>query len=159
MHCMVSILGGTRLSSKDRHAIHAFLTNNGYAGDDFGYYSTAEDGFVTLYVIAEPEKEYYWVHDAPEVIWFAPLTEIIVRSERNMESHNECYRIAKEIAVIIMDCIIYDHQIGVVYDPDGNPYAHSVVDGHANEYGAGINVLSQEADKREGHDERTPENI
>jgi len=148
VQCMVSILGGTRLSAQNRRAIHDLLKDHGYAEDDFGYFSTVEDRFVIIYMSDEPEKEYYWIHDAPDVMWFVPLTEIIVRSERNATSHNETYRIAKEIAAIIMDCIIYDHQIGVVYDPDGNPYAHSITEGCTADYGTGIKTLSRKDNER-----------
>ena len=142
MALILSILQHSKITDRDKKSVHSFLLDHGFRGDEYGYYSAREDIFIDILIISEPENESYWIDNPPEAIWYTPLTEIVLQSDRNDKSHRECYHTALELAKIIMDCIIYDHQIGVVYDPQGKPYPHTLSGERPEEYGAGISEVN-----------------
>ena len=50
------------------------------------------------------------------------------------------YRLAKELAKIVGG-VIYDNQVGFVYDSDGRPFDHCKTGDRCDQYGSGMDLF------------------
>lgn len=70
------------------------------------------------------------------------MTDIGLESRYTRESHEMNYRVAKELAKIVGG-VIYDNQVGVVYDSDGKPFAHCKTGDRFDKYGSGVHIFME----------------
>jgi hypothetical protein len=133
----LSVITDKKITDERMKSVIEFLLANRFRQDEYGYLSEKDNLFISLYIDMEPEKDEFWTDEPPKVVWFTPLFEIALESRHNRESHETSYRIARELAKLL-DGFIYDNQVGVVYDLDGQPCDHHGTGERFEKYGAGI---------------------
>jgi hypothetical protein len=138
----VSVLMTRKITDSLHESIHEYLMNNGFERDDHCYHSTAEGITIEIQIEREPEKDTYWVYGPVEVIWFIPETEIALEAKHNEESYKTGYLLAQQLADIVRG-IIYDHQVGVAYSSEGEPFETCGPREHLPAYGTGMEVLQE----------------
>ncbi len=136
----LSVLIDKKLTEQQMQSVCDFLKANGFCKDRHGYHAEADNIALDVYPDSDPEKDEFWTEDPPSVIWFAPKTDIGLESRHNRESHEMSYRVAKELAKIIGG-VIYDNQVGVVYDSEGRSIKHCKAGNRFDEYGSGIDFF------------------
>jgi hypothetical protein len=114
------------------------LHTNGFYKDRYGYEPVSETIYLSIYIDRKPEKDDFWSDGPPEAVWFTPLAEIYLESRHNRKSHKLSYHLAKKLAKVI-EVVIYDHQVDVVYAPSRKPCDHFKTGEKLEKYGAGIN--------------------
>jgi hypothetical protein len=136
----LSVLVDKKLTEQQMQSVYDFLQANGFCKDRYGYHATADNIALNVYPDSDPENNDFWTEDPPSVVWFAPKTDIGLESRHNRESHEMNYRLAKELAKIVGG-VIYDNQVGMVYDADGKPFDHCKTGDRFDEYGAGMDLF------------------
>ena len=121
-------------------AIKRLLYEAGYAEDDFGFTGSTNNLDVDISVHTKFELDDYWGEEEFDAIGFTPKSEINIASRHTKESLLESYRIAKSLAKVV-DGLIYDHQVCVIYDSSGKPRGHNRTDGSYEAFGAGVNLF------------------
>ena len=130
------VLMPNRISKPLLKSVNDFLLVRGFYKDKYCYVSEATN--IEVYVTKKPEKEDYWDDEGlAEAVGFMPMTELVLESRHTLESHRASYILAMLLAKLV-DGVIYDPQVAVMYDPDGKPYAHYRTDDMLEEYGGGI---------------------
>jgi hypothetical protein len=119
-----------------------FLQTSGFYKDEYAYRAASDTIALAIYINMEPEKEDFWTDGPPEVVWFTPLTQIALESRHTRESHEMSYRMARELAKLLGG-VIYDNQIGVVYDSDGTPFDHCRTGDQFDKYGSGMDLFTR----------------
>lgn len=132
----LSVLMRRRISQEHTESVHKLLWKNGFYRDEFGYLSVKEKYALAIYIELPSDEDDWWddMHETIKEIGFFPMTDITLTSR--LGCHEMSYMLAKELARLV-DGVIYDHQIGVVYNSEGEPYGGCLVDGEFEEYGAG----------------------
>lgn len=136
----LSIITDKKLTDEEVTSVIAFLLANRFYKDQYGYRMEAENISLDVYTDSDTENDDFWNDDPPKAVWFTPMTDIGLESRHNRESHEMNYRIAKELAKIVGG-VIYDNQVGVVYDSDGQPCDHYGTGKPFEKYGAGIDLF------------------
>jgi len=136
----LSVLVDKKLSEEQLKSVHDFLRANGFCKDRYGYLSDVDNISLDVYPDSDPEKDDFWTEDPPSVVRFVPKTDIGLESRHNRESHEMNYRLAKELAKIAGG-VIYDNQVGMVYDSDGKPLDHCKTGDRFDEYGSGMDLF------------------
>lgn len=136
----LSVLVDKKLTEQQMQSVCDFLQANGFCRDRYGYHAEADNIALDVYPDSNPEKDDFWTEDPPSVVWFAPKTDIGLESRHNRESHEMNYRIAKELAKIIGG-VIYDNQVGMMYDSDGIPFDNCKTGDRFDEYGSGMGLF------------------
>ena len=136
----LSVLLDKKLTKLQLKSVCDFLQANGLCKDQYGYHAEAENIALDVYPISDPEKDDFWTEEPPGVVWFVPKTDIGLESRHTLESHEMNYRVARELAKII-DGVIYDNQVGMVYDADGKPFDHCKTGERFDEYGSGMDLF------------------
>lgn len=136
----LSVLIDKKPTEEQMQAVYDFLQANGFCKDEYGYRSEAENISLDVYPESDPEKDDFWIEDPPCVVWFSPKTDICLESRHNRASHEMNYRLAKELARIVGG-VIYDNQVGIVYDADGKPFDHCKKSDRFEEYGSGMDLF------------------
>jgi len=132
-----------KISKRLLGSINTFLTVHGFYKDEYGYCHGEDDISLDVYTNMEPEKDDYWDDDGLiDAIGFVPMTEISLESRHSIESHQSNYHFAKKLAKLV-DGVIYDPQVGVMYDYEGKPYSCYRKDDKLEEYGAGTDLFMQ----------------
>jgi len=140
MSLSLSVLVDKKLTEPQMQSVHDFLNANGFYKDQCGYRSSAVDIFLDVYPESDPERDDFWTVDLPRVVPFFPKTDIGLESRHNRVSHEMNYRIAKQLAEVVSG-VIYNDQLGKVYDSSGMPLEHCRESNHFDEYGAGIDFF------------------
>ncbi|MBW2164283.1 MAG: hypothetical protein JRF43_07565 [Deltaproteobacteria bacterium] len=137
----LSVLMNKRMTKKFMEAVESLLRENNFHKDEYGYVSAKEDVYVHIYVNLAPEKDEWWddMDELVGVIGFFPKAEISLESRHTKESHTTNYVLAGQLAKLV-NGVIYDYQVGVLYDSDGKPYACHRTDDEFEEYGAGMSL-------------------
>ena len=136
----LSVITDKKISDQLVKSVNDFLQASGFCKDEYGYYAASDTISVNLYVDMEPEIDEFWTDDPPGAVWFMPLFQIALEARHNIESHETSYRLAGELANLL-DGFVYDNQVGVVYDSDGQPYYHYGTGRKFEKYGAGIGLF------------------
>ena len=140
MSLTLSVLSDKRLSGAQLTSVCDFLLANGFRKGEYGYHAEADNISVDVYTDSDTETDEFWTDDPPDVVRFFPMTDIGLESRHNRESHEMNYRLAKELAGIIGG-VIYDNQVGMVYDSDGKPLEYCRTGGRYDEYGSGAGLF------------------
>ncbi|MBA7689437.1 hypothetical protein ES703_97944 [subsurface metagenome] len=138
----LSVLMEKKISKRLLGSVNTFLTVNGFVKGDYGYSHVDDEISLNVYIDLEPEKDDYSDDQLTVAIGFVPMTVISLESRHDFESHQSNYHFAKQLAKLV-DGVIYDHQVGVIYDFEGKPYACYRTDGDFKEYGAGAELFMQ----------------
>jgi len=136
----LSVLVDKKLTELQLKSVCDFLQANGFCKDEYGYRSEVDNISLDVYPDSDPEKDDFWTEDPPSVVWFSPKTDICLESRHNCESHEMNYRLAKELAKIVGG-VVYDNQVGMVYDSDGKPFDHCKTGDRYDEYGSGMGLF------------------
>ena len=136
----LSVIIDKKITDEQMNSFIDFLQAHRFRQDAYGYVCEEDNLSINIYIVTEPEKDDFWTDGPPKVVWFTPLFEIALESMHNRESHEINYRLARELAKIL-DGFIYDNQVGVVYDSDGQPYDHYETGKSFEKYGAGISLF------------------
>ena len=141
----LTVLIEEKLSKRSIKDINEFLATAGvHKGEDV-YESTDDRINVDILIDNNAEKDDYWEESEFRAIGFEPKAQICMASRQNSDSHKFIYLVALQIAKIVKG-VIYDHQLDVVYDSDGNPYGHNSTDGQFEDYGSGIGLFMEAMD-------------
>ena len=136
----LSVLVDKKLTELQLKSVCDYLQANGFCKDEYGYRLEADTISLDVYPGSDPEEDEFWTEDPPSVVWFAPKSDIGLESRYNRESHVMNYRVAKELAKITGG-VIYDNQVGMVYDSDGKPFDHCKTGDRFDEYGSGMDLF------------------
>ena len=138
----LSVLMNKKMSKDLIQVVDNFLIENGFVKDEYGYVAANENISLDIYCEFTPEKDDWWddVDELIAKIGFFPKAEIVLESKHAQASHIVNYQTAQRLAAIVGG-VIYDYQVGVLYDSDGKPYACHRTDGEFEEYGAGIGMF------------------
>lgn len=139
----LTVITRERISGKTSDNLNKLLLKSGFQKDKFGFSSIDDETNVNLYVHMKFDEDRFWDSDEVQAIGFEPESEIIIESFHHEKSHQKAYRTALMLAKALKGSI-YDHQVGVFYEPDGRPYGHYRTDGKFEEFGAGA-ILHLEA--------------
>ena len=136
------VLKKDKISKELMMSIREFLTENDFIEDEYSYCSSNKDICVDIYIEQSPENDELWddMDELIDAIGFFPKAIIPCDSKHTEESHLTNYSLAKQLAKLV-DGVIYDHQIAVVYNSEGEPYASCRTDGKLEEYGSGISMF------------------
>jgi len=136
----LSVLVDKKLTKVQLKAVIDFLEENRFYKDQYGYRLEDDNIYLDVYTDSDTENDDFWNDDPPKVVWFTPMADIGLESRHNRKSHEMNYRVAKELAKIVGG-VIYDNQVGVVYDSDGQPCDHYETGKPFEKYGAGIDLF------------------
>ncbi|MBN2255703.1 MAG: hypothetical protein JW736_08345 [Deltaproteobacteria bacterium] len=133
-----------RKISPDVHAdIRDYLIQQQFRKDGDCFVSTREGHCLEITIDMEPENDLCWTYPTSEVIWFIPMTEIIIESKGTAASHMAGYDIALHLAGIAQG-IIYDHLVDVAYNREGKPFERYGLGENLAQYGTGMNRLTED---------------
>jgi hypothetical protein len=138
----LSVLMTRKIADSERESVHEHLKANGFERDENGYHYTAQGITIKIHVETELEKDSYWIYGPVEVLWFIPETEIVLEAKYTIESFQTGYELAKQLAGIVRG-VIYDHQVGIAYSWDGEPFETCGPRDQLAEYGTGMEVLQE----------------
>jgi hypothetical protein len=138
----VSVLMTRKINDSLHESVHEHLMAKGFERDDHGYHCTTEGITIEIHIETEPEKDTYWIYGPVEVLWFIPETEIVLEAKYTEESYKTAYQLAKQVADIVRG-VIYDHQVGVAYSSEGEPFETSGPREQLAEYGTGMKILQE----------------
>jgi hypothetical protein len=142
----LSVLMPERISERLAKSVDDFLIENGFYEDvhifENNYvYRCRGDGInIDVHVDLKPEEDEYWGDGEDEAIGFMPMTEFMLEARHSEKSFKASYLLAKGLAEVV-NGVIWDHQVGVVYDSDAKPYANFRTDDKVEEYGAGMDLF------------------
>jgi hypothetical protein len=136
----LSVLMPRKISEEAREAVDRYLIDEGFRRGEGGYSSDSRDDFLAITIDPEPEKDLYWTHTSSEVVWFIPMTEIVIESKFTEESHTNNYGLARKLAGMVRG-VVYDHLVDVVYNAEGKPFEKYGLGESLAEYGAGITLV------------------
>lgn len=140
----LSVVSNKRISKEKKKALVGLLAQNGILRYLPNYYITKEGQiYIHVEVLPKPEKDDYW-EDMDALIGkigFMPKLEIILYSRHNKLSHQTSYNLALEIAALV-DGIIYDHQMHILYNCHGRPLNPEDADGWDITYGKGCDLFT-----------------
>ncbi|MBN2514649.1 MAG: hypothetical protein JXC33_01310 [Deltaproteobacteria bacterium] len=143
----LSVLMTRKITDSVRESVDEHLMTNGFERNDHGYHCTTQWITIEIQIETEPEKDTYWIYGPIEVLWFIPETEIALEAKYTEESYDEAYQLAKQLADIVRG-VIYDHQVGVAYSSDGEPFETCGPREQLAEYGTGMEVLQKKLGSR-----------
>lgn len=138
----LSVLMTRKITDSLAASVHEHLMTNGFEGDDHGYHCTTEGITIEIQIERKPEKDTYWVYGPVEVLWFIPETEIALEAKYTEESYKTGYQMAQQLADIVSG-VIYDHQAGVAYSSDGEPFETCGPRELLPEYGTGMEAMQE----------------
>ncbi len=139
----LSVLTARKISREILGLIDTCLDERGFRKEDDRYVSGREEYLLSITVDMEPEKDLCWTYTTNEVIWFIPMTEIILESKMTKESHMFSYEVALDLARIIQG-VVYDHLVDVAYNTEGEPFQWYGLGEQLAEYGTGMKRLMQD---------------
>jgi len=130
-----------RISKSLREEIHALFIKERFKKDKYGYHST--DGHVSLDVCYSTAADirWYWTDSVLlATLGFTPEAEINLESRHTQLSHITAYKLAKKIATLV-EGIIYDPQVGELYDHNGKHLMQGKKRERVFKYGAGMDLF------------------
>lgn len=136
----LSVLTPRKITPESIGFIDAYLMERGFIKENDRYISGYEALSLIITLDREPEKDLCWTYTTNEVIWFIPMTEIVLESRLTEESHMTSYEMALDLARIIRG-VVYDHLVDVVYNEEGKPFERYGLGEQLAEYGTGIERL------------------
>jgi len=136
----ISVIMDKKITDERMKTVIDFLLANQFRQDEYGYHSIKDNICIDIYIETEPEKDEFWTNGSPTVVWFTPQFEIALESLHTRESHETSYRIAKELATLL-NAFIYDNQVGVVYNSDGQPCDYYRTGKVYGKYGDGMDLF------------------
>lgn len=99
--------------------LHALLIEERLKKDKYGYYSAEDDVSLDVCYSTAADIRWYWTDSVLlATLGFTPKAEINLESRHTQLSHITAYKLAKKIASLV-DGIIYDPQVGELYDHHG----------------------------------------
>ena len=140
MSLNLSVITDKKITDELLKSVIDFILVNQFRQNEYGYHSGKDNICINIYTDTEPEKDEFWTDGPPTVVWFTPRFEIALESLHTRESHETSYRIARELATLL-DGFIYDNQVCVLYDSDGQPCDHYRTGKVYEKYGAGIDLF------------------
>ena len=136
----LSVIMDKKFTELQLKSVIDFLQSNGICKDQYGYCSEVDNISLDVYISSDAKNEDFWADGPPSVVWFTPMEDISLESRHNLESHEMNYRLAKELAKIVGG-VIYDNQVGMVYDSDGKPFDHCKKGDRYDRYGSGMDLF------------------
>lgn len=136
----LSVITDKKITDVLLKSVVDFLLADQFRQDENGFHSEKDNICINIYTDTEPEKDEFWNDGPPAVVWFTPRFEIALESLHTRESHETSYRIARELATLL-EGLIYDSQVCVLYDSDGQPCDHYRTGKVYEKYGAGIDLF------------------
>jgi hypothetical protein len=138
----LSVLVKRKISPRFQKSVHNFLMVHGFFKDEYCYSFADENFSVDVYINLEQEEDDSWEAELIDEIGFVPVTQLSLESRHNPESHALSYHFAKELAKLV-DGVIFDRQVAVLYDCEGRPYACYRTDDKLKPYGAGAELFEE----------------
>jgi hypothetical protein len=131
-----------RMSKDMRNKVHELLIKEGFEKGKSVYTPNAEQTNIDVCYSTAAGIRWYWhdMDDLIEILGFMPKSEISLSSRHNQLSHVTSYKLAKKLASLV-DGIIYDPQVGELYDHHGKPLKKGKRRGRAFKYGAGTELF------------------
>lgn len=140
MSLNLSVITDKKITDELLESVINFLLANRFRQDEYGYHAENDNLCVKIYTDTEPEKDEFWTDGPPTVVWFTPQFEIALESLHTRESHETSYRLARELATLL-DGFIYDNQVCVVYNSNGQPCDHYGTGKVYEKYGSGMDLF------------------
>jgi hypothetical protein len=139
----LSVLTPRKISPELINLVEAYLDERGFRREGDRHVSGSKEHFRAITIDKEPEKDLYWTFTTNEVIWFIPMTEIVLESKLTEKSHMKSYEMALDLARIIRG-IVYDHLVEVAYNAEGEPFERYGLGEKLAKYGTGMKQLMQD---------------
>jgi len=132
----LSVLVGHKISDDTARNLDAYLCTNGFRKEEAKYRHVRRDIDLVIYYEPAPEYDVSWQYTPEEVIWFVPMTEIVIQSRETEEAHRLNYEMAKQVARLI-NGVIYDHMARASYNAEGIPFERYGLGERLPGYGSG----------------------
>lgn len=130
-----------RMSKSLREEIHALFIKERFKKDKYGYYSTDDHVSLDVCYSTAADIRWYWTDSVLlATLGFTPKAEINLESRHTQLSHITAYKLAKKIATLV-EGIIYDPQVGMLYDHHGKPLKESKRIKGIFKYGGGMGLF------------------
>ena len=132
----LSVLMAHKITGDTARTVDEYLLTHDFRKEEPGTRYSRKDPDLVIYFEHAPEHDMAWRYTPEEVIWFVPMTEIVLESRDTEESHRLNYAVAKQIARLIKG-VIYDHLAGAAYNAEGMPFERYGMGETLPEYGSG----------------------
>jgi hypothetical protein len=132
----LSVLMAHKITDEATRSVDTYLRTNEFQKEEAGYRHARKDLDLFIYFEHEPERDMSWHYTPEEVIWFVPMTEIVLESKDYEESHRLNYEVARQVARLVAG-VIYDHLAGAAYNAEGVPFEKYGMGETLPEYGSG----------------------
>ncbi|HEU19805.1 MAG TPA: hypothetical protein ENO00_10620 [Deltaproteobacteria bacterium] len=139
----ISVLMPQKISSELIGFVNAHLDECGFGREGDYYVIGSAEHFLTITIDKEPEKDLFWTYRTNGVIWFIPMSQIILDSKKTEKSHMLSYETALNLARMTQG-VIYDHVAGVAYNAEGEPFERFGMGEQSAECGTGVKQLMQD---------------
>jgi hypothetical protein len=139
----LSVVTPRKISAKTRADIEEYLFRSQFKNDGDRFECLREGHCLAVVIDMEPEKDICWTYATNEVIWFVPMTELIIEAKETAASYRAGYDIALRLAGIAGG-IIYDHLVDIAYNREGVPFERYGMGEKLTPYGMGMNRLRED---------------
>ena len=130
-----------RMSKGLKDRVHSLLIKEGFKKDKYGYSSTDDHVSLDVGYSTAANIRWYWTDSILLAdLGFIPKAEIHLESRHTKLSHVTSYRLAKKIASIV-EGVIYDPQVGNLYNCRGEALKEGGKRERAFKYGAGTELF------------------
>ena len=136
----LTVLVKEKLTENTLNRLNEYLTKEGVFKGDFVYESSDDRINIDIIIDNKIEESEFWEEKDFKAVGFKPKAQVNLSSRQNQASHKFILLTALQIAKMI-NGVIYDHQVDVIYDANGIPYGHNRTDGMVEEYGSGMDLF------------------
>ena len=136
----LSVLVPHKVSDDTARRLDTCLCTNDFRKEGAQYRHVRKDIDLVIYYEPAPEYDMAWQYIPEEVIWFVPMTEIVIQSKETEEAHRLNYAVAKQVARLVSG-VIYDHLVRAAYNAEGIPFERYGLGERLPEYGNGREFL------------------
>lgn len=131
-----------RISRSLKKEVHALLVKEGFEKGQYVYNPISDQINIDVSYSTAADIRWYWhdMEDLPEALGFMPGTSINLSSRHTQLSHVTSYKLAKKIASLV-EGIIYDPQVGELYDHHGKRLIKNEKGKRVFKYGDGTDLF------------------
>jgi hypothetical protein len=131
-----------RISMNLKKEVHALLIRKGFEKGQYVYNPISDQINIDVSYSTAADIRWYWhdMDDLLEALGFMPGTSINLSSRHSELSHLTSYKLAKKIASLV-EGIIYDPQVGELYDHQGKHLIKAKKGERVFKYGSGTGLF------------------
>lgn len=131
-----------RISRNLKQGVHTLLVKEGFEKGQYVYSPISDQINIDVSYSTAADIRWYWhdMDDLLETLGFMPSSEINFSSRHSELSHVTSYKLAKKIASLV-EGIIYDPQIGELYNHHGKPLKRVKRRERIFKYGSGTSLF------------------